>query len=229
MSIKSFEFNHLILTVCLSLLMAACVNPAIKQNAGPKLSAETKLSLEPKQGNGAKLVPTKIVDAIEFLNFAEIYSNLPQDAQKLELASTNQALALNPNDLLSRMKQVMILGLPSSNFADTPKAQNLLQQLLQENVLANSQLAFAHVLFDYLIVQNKSSKNDLKHDALQQKNEALQLKLELAQQKLEASQLKLEAAQQKLDELKNIEKSMSGREPLPKIETPAKTEVVPKK
>ena len=127
------------------------------------------------------------------------------------------------------MKLVMILGLPSSNFADTSKAQALLQQLLQENVLANSPLAFAHVLFDYLIVQNKSGKNDLKHDALQQKNEALQLKLEATQQKLEASQLKLEAAQQKLDELKNIEKSMSGREPLPKTEAPAKIETAPKK
>ena len=229
------KINHLLFIVCLVWLVTACVNPAVKQNAEPKLSTEPKLnvepksSVEPKQGNGAKLVPTKIVDATEFLYFAEIYSNMPQDAQKLELASTNQALALNPNDLLSRMKLVMILGLPSSNFADTPKAQNLLQQLLQENVLANSQLAFAHVLFDYLIVVNKGAKNDQKHDVLQQKNEALQLKLEAAQQKLEASQLKLETAQQKLDELKNIEKSMSGRESLPKIETPSKTEAAPKK
>ncbi len=223
------KINYLLITACLSLLMAACVNPAVKQSAEPKLRSEPKLSAEPKQGNGAKLVPTKTMDATEFLSFAESYSNLPQDAQKLELASTNQALALNPNDLLSRMKLVMILGLPSSNFADTAKAQNLLQQLLQENVLTNSQSAFAHVMFDYLIVANKGAKNDQKHEALQQKNEALQLKLEVTQQKLEASQLKLEAAQQKLDELKNIEKSMSGREPSPKIETPSKTEAAPKK
>ena len=211
------KINDLIIAVCLSQLVSACAYPAAKTTA------------EPKQGNGAVLAPTKIMDATEFLSFAESYSNLPQDAQKLELASTNQALALNPNDLLSRMKLVMMLGLPSSNFADTAKAQNLLQQLLQENVLANSQLAFAHVMFDYLIVANKGAKNDQKHDVLQQKNEALQLKLEATQQKLEASLLKQEAAQQKLDELKNIEKSMSGREPLPKIETPAKTETTPKK
>ena len=211
------KINQLLISACLTCFVSACVNPA------------TKPMSEPKQGNGAKLVPTKTMDASDFLSFAESYSNLPQEAQKLELASTNQALALNPNDLLSRMKLVMILGLPSSNFADTSKAQALLQQLLQENVLANSPLAFAHVLFDYLIVQNKSGKNDLKHDALQQKNEALQLKLEATQQKLEASQLKLEAAQQKLDELKNIEKSMSGREPLPKTEAPAKIETAPKK
>ena len=209
--------NYLIIAACLSLMVSACVNSAAKTSA------------QPKQGNGAILAPTKIMDATEFLIFSENYANLPQEAQKLELASTNQALALNPNDLLNRMKLVMILGLPSSNFADTPKAQAMLQQLLQENVLANAQLSFAHVLFDYLIVQNKSGKNDQKHDALQQKNENLQLKLEATQQKLEANQLKLEAAQQKLDELKNIEKSMGGREPVPKTEAPGKIEIMPKK
>jgi hypothetical protein len=217
------KINHLYLAICISLLVSACVNPSEKPKTEPKFSAETKLSVDPKQGNGVKLVPTKTMDASEFLSFAESYSNLPQDAQKLELASTNQALALNPNDLFSRMKLVMILGLPSSNFADTAKAQNLLQQLLQENILVNSQLSFAHVMFDYLIAANKGGKTDQKHDALLQKNENLQFKLETTQQKLDATQAKLEAAQQKLDELKNIEKSMSGREVLPK------TEAAPKK
>ena len=201
--------NYLSIILCLSLFISACVNPAAKSNA------------EPKQGNGAKIVPTKTLDATELLNFAESYSNLPQEEQKLELGNTNQVLALNPNDLFNRMKLVMMLGLPSSSFADTPKAQGLLQQLLQENILTNSQLAFAHVLFDYLIVVNKGGKSDQKHV------DALQLKLEATQQKLDATQLKLEAAQQKLDELKNIEKSMSGRETLPKTEAIPKIE--PKK
>lgn len=223
------KINYLFSVICLSLLAAACVNPALKPSTDLKSSAESKPSSAPKQGNGAKLVPTKTMDASEFLSFAEGYSNLPQDAQKLELASTNQALALNPNDLFSRMKLVMIFGLPSSSFADTPKAQNLLQQLLQENILVNSQLAFAHVIFDYLIAANKAAKNDQKHDPLLQKNENLQLKLEATQQKLDATQTKLEAAQQKLDELKNIEKSMSGREVAPKTEPSPKAEAVPKK
>ena len=203
------KISYLSIILCLSLLISACVNPAAKSNA------------EPKQGNGAKIVPTKTMDATELLNFSEIYSNLPQEEQRLELSNINQVLALNPNDLLNRMKLVMVLGLPSSSFADTPKAQGLLQQLLQENILTNSQLAFAHVLFDYLIVVNKGGKSDQKHV------DALQLKLEAMQQKLDATQLKLEAAQQKLDELKNIEKSMSGRETLPKTEVAPKIE--PKK
>ena len=203
------KISYLSIILCISLLISACVNPASKSNA------------EPKQGNGAKIVPTKTMDATELLNFAESYSNLPQEEQRLELSNINQVLALNPNDLLNRMKLVMMLGLPSSSFADTPKAQGLLQQLLQENILTNSQLAFAHVLFDYLIVVNKGGKSDQKHV------DALQLKLEAMQQKLDATQLKLEAAQQKLDELKSIEKSMSGRETLPKTEVAPKIE--PKK
>ena len=81
------KINQLLISACLTCFVSACVNPA------------TKPMSEPKQGNGAKLVPTKTMDASDFLSFAESYSNLPQEAQKLELASTNQALALNPNDL----------------------------------------------------------------------------------------------------------------------------------
>lgn len=194
-------------------MLAACANAATKLNQEKPNTDKPitdkqypdKLATDTKQTNAIKLVPIKSSDASEFLNFAETYANLPIEAQKQELANTNQALTLNPNDLLHRMKLIMILGLPSSSLADTPKAQNLLQQVLQENILANTQLAYAHVLFDYLIAVNKVSKgnkDDQKRvDTLQQKNEILQQKLE--------------AAQQKLDELKNIEKSMGARDSAP--------------
>lgn len=173
----------------------ACVNPATKQNTGVTFGL------------------TKNNDASEFLNFAEYYSNLSLEAQKDELVSTNKLLVTNPNNLLLRMKLVMIYGLPSSNLFDGPKAQSLLQQLLQENILANTQLAFGHLLFDHLIAINKVNKNnrdDQKRiESILQKNETLQLKLDATQQKLDA-------AQQKLIELKNIEKSMSEREVTPR-------------
>jgi hypothetical protein len=168
------KIHTLLLIILLCLNSAACVSP------------------DSKQSTGVKINPTKNNDANEFLIFAETFSNLSPDAQKQELVETNQALALNPNELLCHMKLVMIYGLPSSSLPDTAKAQNLLQQLLQEDILSNSQLAFAHVLFDYLVATNKVSKN----------NHALQLKLD--------------AAQQKLDDLKKIEKSMGEREILPK-------------
>ncbi len=157
--------------------------------------------------------PTKNGDATEFLTFAETFSNSSADLQKQALIETNRALALNPNDLLHRMMLVMIYGLPSSSLADTVKAQNLLQQVLQEGILANSQLAFANLLFDHLVAINKLTKlnnGDPKRlETLHQKNEALQIKLDATQQKLEA-------AQQKLDELKKIEKSMGERDVTPK-------------
>ncbi|MGB7815971.1 MAG: hypothetical protein WBL28_06450 [Methylotenera sp.] len=182
------KIRTLLISLFICLISVACVNSATKQ------------------GTGIKVNPTKNNDANEFLNYAEAFSNLSPEAQKQELAATHQALALNPNAISHRMKLVMIYGLPTSNLLDTPKAQNLLQQILQEEILSNSQLAFAHLLFDHLVASNKVAKN----------NRDDQKRVELLQQKNEALQLKLDAAQQKLDELKNIEKSMGEREIAPK-------------
>ena len=104
------------------------------------------------------------------------------------------------------MKLVMIYGLPSSSLQDSPKAQSLLQNILQENILLESQQAFAHVLFDYIVAINKLNKSTHNDDKL----------VEQLQKKLEATQQKLEATQQKMDELKNIEKSMGERDAAPK-------------
>ena len=206
-------------------MITACVNPAAKPNMGskpsiapklnnePKPSIEPKLNVETKPSNGIKLAPTEANSASEFLKFAETYADLPTSSQKQALTSTNQVLLANPNDLLHRMKLVMIYGLPSSSLQDSLKAQNLLQQILQENILLESQQAFAHVLFDYIVAINKLNKSTQHHDKLV---EQLQTKQEAAQQKLEASQQKLEATQQKMNELKNIEKSMGERDAAPK-------------
>ena len=188
------------------LLISACL--ATGCVSSPNQQYETSRVNSP-----VKVNPTKSGDAIEFLTFAESFSNAPADVQKQVQIETNQALTVNPNDLVHRMKLVMIYGLPSSSLLDTAKAQNLLQQILQEGILVNSQLAFSNLLFEHLVAINKANKmcnGDPKRlDSLQQKNEALQLKLD-------ATQLKLEAAQQKLDELKKIEKSMGEREATPK-------------
>jgi hypothetical protein len=189
------------LIVLLACLATACVSPGTQTNGIDKMNPPVKVN------------PTKNGDATEFLTFAESFSNSSADVQKQMWIETNRALTLNPNDLLHRMKLVMIYGLPSSSLADTAKAQNLLQQILQEDILANSQLAFSNLLFDHLVAINKLTKfsnGDPKRlETLQQKNEALQIKLE-------ATQHKLEAAQQKLDELKKIEKSMGERDVTPK-------------
>ena len=188
-------------------LVSACANQAHQSNEAVRTHPANEATAV------VKVNPSKNSDAVEFLTFAENFSNLPADAQKQTLIETNQALTVNPNDILHRMKLVMVYGLPSSSFADMPKAQQLLQIILQEDILANSQLAFANLLFDHLLLANKPNKNsnvDPKRlDSLQQKNDALQ-------QKLEATQQKLESAQQKLDELKKIEQSMGEREATPR-------------
>ena len=195
------------LLLLMACLVSACANQAHQPNEAIKTHPANKATA------AVKVNPSKNSDAVEFLTFAENFSNLPADAQKQTLIETNQALTVNPNDILHRMKLVMVYGLPSSSFADTPKAQQLLQIILQEDILANSQLAFANLLFDHLLLANKPNKNsngDPKRlDSLQQKNDALQ-------QKLEATQQKLESAQQKLDELKKIEQSMGEREATPR-------------
>ena len=208
----------LCMIICLSFVTAACMRPAVKPVAETKENHETRTSVEtrpiidPKPSNGIKLAPTEANSASEFLKFSETYADLSASVQKQVLANTNQVLLANPNDLLHRMKLVMIYGLPSSSLADTPKAQNLLQQILQENILVDSQQAFVHVLFDYIVAINKLSKRSHQDDKL----------VEQLQAKLEATQQKLEAAQQKMNEIKNIEKSMGEREPVPIKTVPKK-------
>lgn len=220
------------LLLLFSSLLAACASPASKIPAAKPVET-VQVSPTNKSNAAIKIVATKNIDALDYLTFAETFSNLPLDSQKQALIETNQALAINPNDLMHRMKLVMIYGLPSSMMPDSIKAQQLLQKVLQEDILANSQLAFANVLFDYLAAVNKPGKNSngepKRTDNLQQKNDALQLKLDATQQKLESAQQKLETAQQKLDELKKIEKSMGERDVTPKTEVLPKTKELPKK
>ncbi|HOY71143.1 MAG TPA: hypothetical protein PL131_00295 [Methylotenera sp.] len=202
-----------------SLLITACSSPANKPNSKPT---------ELKQASESRTIfSTKSADVNDYLAFAEEYANLSPEAQKQTLNATNQQLATNANDLLQRFKLAMIYALPSSTLQDGQKAQNLLLSILQENQLTNTQNAYAHVLFDYVMALNKASKSGRedekridtilqKNDNLQNKLDSTQQKLASTQQKLEATQQKLEAAQQKIDELKNIEKSMGQREVSPK-------------
>ena len=196
----------LFIMFCLSFATTACVNPAAKANRALKPSIEPIPGIKSKPSNGIKLAPSEANSASEFLMFAESFADLPTLSQKQVLTGTNQVLLANPNDLLHRMKLVMIYGLPSSSLQDIPKAQNLLQQVLQENILLDSQQAFAHVLFDYIVAINKLNKSTHHDDKL----------LEQLQSKLEATQQKLEDTQQKVNELKNIEKSMGERDSTPK-------------
>lgn len=159
-----------------------------------------------------KLAPSTQINAIELLEFCETYSNLTPEAQKKKYAASAQLLAENKNDLMHRIKQAMMLALPSSHIRDTAKAQNILQDLLQESNLDSSVNALVSLLYEYTVFDNKQlqkNRDDVK------KLESAQQKIEIMQQKYDSLQQKNEALEQKLKNIKNIEKTMNERNTKP--------------
>jgi hypothetical protein len=95
-----------------------------------------------------------------------------------------------------------MLALPSSRLRDNAKAQNLLQDILQENTLHPSDFALVGLLYEYTTDYTKQ----LQKSRDEKKN------IESVQQKYEALELKNKLLEQKLNELKNIEKTMNDRD-----------------
>jgi hypothetical protein len=136
------------------------------------------------------------------LAFIDSYSNLTPEMQKKVFAETNQMLSDNKNNLLNRLRLASMFALPSSRLRDHAKAQNLLQEILQENTLHPSDFSLVSLLYEYTTDYTKQS----------QKNREEMKKLESVQQKYEALEIKNKALEQKLNELKNIEKTMNDRD-----------------
>ena len=180
--------------LCSLIFSCACSNNAIVNNSATNGNSGKTSTLKTsvfKQNN-----------VTELLAFIDSYSNLTPEMQKKVFAETNQVLAENKNNLLNRLKLASMLALPTSRLRDNAKAQNLLQDLLQENTLHPSDFSLISLLYEYTTDYTKQlqkSREDLK-------------KLESAQQKYEALELKNKALEQKLNELKNIEKTMNDRD-----------------
>lgn len=183
MHIKSL----IIVIICVATICACATKPSIHDSG--------------TQSNGIRIFSSSQDRVLELLAFCETYSNLTPEAQKKVFAATNQALAANKNDLMQRTKQAIMLALPSSRLRDTTKAQNLLQDLLQENNLSSSDADLIGLLYEYTVFDNKQ---------LQRVREETK-KNELMQQKYETLLQKNEALEQKLNDLKNIERTMNER------------------
>ncbi|WP_047550192.1 hypothetical protein [Methylotenera sp. G11] len=179
------------LLICSLILSCACSSkPLIGNTAG-----NGKI-------NAIKTSPFKQSNVSELLAFIDSYSNLTPEMQKKTFAEINQAAAENKNILLHRLKLASMFALPSSRLRDNAKAQNLLQDLLQENTLHPSDAFLLSLLYEYTTDYTKQlqrNRDDMK-------------KLETAQQKYEALELKNKVLEQKLNELKNIEKTMNDRD-----------------
>jgi len=166
-------------------------------------SCATKQSIHDSgtRNNGVRLFSSKQDHTLELLAFCESYSNLTAEAQKKVFTLSNQALATNKNDLMHRIKFAIMLALPSSRLRDATKAQSLLQDLLQDDGLSESDAALVGLLYEYTVFDNKQL----------QKGREETKKHEVMQQKYDALLQKNEALEQKLNELRNIEKTMTER------------------
>lgn len=180
--------------LCSLVLSCACSNNAIVSNTTGNGNAG--------KTNTLKTSAFKQNNVIELLAFIDSYSNLTPEMQKKVFTETNQVLAENKNNLLNRLKLASMFALPSSRLRDNAKAQNLLQDLLQENTLHPSDFALISLLYEYTTDYTKQ---------LQKNREEIK-KLESVQQRYEALELKNKALEQKLNELKNIEKTMNDRD-----------------
>jgi hypothetical protein len=178
--------------LCSLILSCACSNNAIISNSATNAGRTNTLKTNVfKQNN-----------VIELLAFIDSYSNLTPEMQKKVFAETNLTLTENKNNLLNRLKLASMLALPSSRLRDNAKAQNLLQDILQENTLHPADFALISLLYEYTTDYTKQ----LQKSRDEKKN------LESAQQKYEALELKNKLLEQKLNELKNIEKTMNDRD-----------------
>ncbi|PKO53764.1 MAG: hypothetical protein CVU27_00745 [Betaproteobacteria bacterium HGW-Betaproteobacteria-20] len=184
MSIK----NAIPLIFC-AMALIACAGKSVNDN--PLRTHNAVISVSAKQESIIKL-----------LAFSDNFSNLTLEAQKKVFAETNQALTENKNDLTQRIQLAIMLSIPSSRLRDLGKAQNLLQELLQENTLTAPESALISLLYEYTVDNIKQS----------QKNKDDAAKLELIQQKYENLQQKNTALEQKLNDLKDIEKTMNERD-----------------
>jgi len=177
--------------LCSLIFSCACTNKAIVSNTATNGKINTPKTSAFKQNN-----------VMELLAFIDSYSNLTPEMQKKVFTETNQALAENKSNLLNRLKLAFMFALPTSRLRDNAKAQNLLQDLLQENTLHPSDFSLISLLYEYATDYTKQlqkSREDIK-------------KLESTQQKYETLELKNRVLEQKLNELKNIEKTMNDRD-----------------
>ncbi len=184
------------LLIVLMLLLSSCAST-------PTDSATTT----PPNGNKLRHENNEYVANI--ILFSEEFARLPAEPQKKLFSESTQAIAMNNNILMHRIKLATMLSLPDSQVKDSGKAQSLLQDLIQSNGLTSLDLAYIKLLQQFnnaQIRQQQKMKEDTKT------TETLYLKYMTLLAKYDVQQKKYEALEQKLIDLKNIEKSLSGRE-----------------
>ncbi|HEY0563157.1 MAG TPA: hypothetical protein VGD04_07510 [Methylophilus sp.] len=183
--------NTQYLTLCLfSLLLHGCATQST-----PNIET-TDAHLGQKQSNAHHDYVSPL------LQFSEVFTSLPTEAQKKLVHETNQVVLADSHAWMDKMKLATMLTLPNSDVRDPSKAQPILQALIQSNMLTATDVAYLKLLQEI----------NTAHLKLLQKTKEEAKNAESLNQKYEALQKKYDALAQKLTDLKNIEKSLSERE-----------------
>lgn len=173
----------LILAVCLSLLPACTTTTA--NNKSTNMTTDV---------GRVSFSPIAHARTAELLEFMVSYVALPPESQKSISVAIRKKLSNSDQDTKLRIQQGAILSLPNSTVRDTVAAQNVLQQLLDDNALNASNENLVKLLL--------TLANDHNNQQLRMRDEA---------KKTGALKQKNKALKQQLKGLKDIEKTMIKR------------------
>jgi len=165
-------------------------------------ACNTMVKHTPAQNEPVALAASATTINEDLLQYINTFPTLAADAQKKELAQTNQLLAQDKGNLTLRAKSAIIYTIPGSRLRDNNKAQLLLDDLINTKSINLQQKSLFILLRDFSI-ENSKLASKARDD--QRRADALQQKIDAAQQKLDVSQ-------KKLDDLKSIEKTMIDRD-----------------
>ena len=131
----------LMLAVCMCFI-SSCATTAVAEK-GNVNAANT----------GVKFSPIEHARTIELLDFIAIYSDLTTETQKTVFMEVRQELTIK-NDIKLRIQQGAMLALPNSEMRDPITAQTLLQTLLSNNELSESDTSLVKLLLTFTLDKN---------------------------------------------------------------------------
>lgn len=182
--------------------MTACATRPIANHTEDNAQGDESINHQSAPSNsGVTLLPPPVEFIMQPIIACDAYSKLDTDGQKKQLIETQQTLAKNKQNLLHRIKLSCMYALPTSYIKDSLKAHVLLQQLREDETIADADKAFINHLY---LFNNENIKQ------LQKVRDDARA-LDNISQKYEMLEKKYEASEQKLMQLKNIEKKLNVR------------------
>ncbi|MEE9331882.1 MAG: hypothetical protein V3U89_06590 [Methylophilaceae bacterium] len=183
------QIRKLILLAVYTSVLSAC-----SATAATAVTTPVVPSNKDSNNSGITFSPIAHAHTAELLEFIAAYADLAHEKQKITYLEVMQKLAKNKEEINLRIKHAAMLSLPSSYARDIKTAQKMLQALLEDDELNDSNASLVNILYTFTLDLNKQSHKvrelAKKNDGLKQKNKALV---------------------QKLNDLKDIEKTMIER------------------